>query len=149
MGSYAEQLKIRLWFSTAKQMRHFAANGSLEYVNGKCGIFLPSVEDTVFLGAGTPMLFTGKKDSKGNELYEGDIIRGNHGVLMVIRYGLYTAYCPADDAWMDSVGFYAEAVGYPQMPIGPTEDYAERVGNIYENPDLLARVTGNSEEKHV
>ncbi len=148
MENYSDELKIRLWFAAVKQMRYFAENGLLEYVNGKCGIFLPSVEDTVFLGNGTPMRFTGKKDSNGNDLYEGDIIRGNNGVLMVIRYGLYTAYCPADKAWMDSVGFYAEAVNYdyPQMPIGPTEDYAERVGNIYENPGLVQNTSDEQDD---
>lgn len=138
MNNFSDAMKLRLWWPSVKKMRYFEASG-LEYVDGKCGVFFPSVEDTVFLGPGTSMRFTGKKDCEGNELYEGDIIQGNHGVLMVIRYGLNTAYCPADDAWMDSVGFYAEAAGYPQMPIGPTEDYAERVGNIYENPDMLCK----------
>lgn len=141
MNNYSDEMKVRLWWPSVKQMRYFEANG-LEYVGGKCGVFFPSVEDTVFLGNGIPMRFTGKKDSKGNELYEGDIIRGNNGgnngVLMVIRYGLYTAYCPTNYAWMDSVGFYAEAAGYTQMPIGPTEEYAEWIGNVYENPELLS-----------
>lgn len=147
MNDFSDELKLRLWYPHVKQMRYFS-NGKVEYMDGHWGIFLPA-ESSAIIEAGTPMRFTGKRDSKGNVLYEEDIIKGNQGVLMVIRYGLYTAYCPADDAWMDSVGFYAEAVGYPQMPIGPTEDYAEKVGNIYENPDLLARVTGESEEKHV
>lgn len=78
--------------------------------------------------------FTGHTDIEGNELYQGDVITGLNGISMVIRYGDYEAFCPADKAYMRSVGFYAEAKGYPQMPIGPTEEYAEKIGNIYDNP---------------
>lgn len=38
----------------------------------------------------------------------------------------------------DSVGFYVSAQGYPDMPIGPLEDYAKVVGNIFDNPELIS-----------
>lgn len=38
---------------------------------------------------------------------------------------------------MDNVGFYAEAAGYPQMPIGKLKDYGLKRGNIFDNPELL------------
>jgi len=86
--------------------------------------------------------YSGKHDISGQEVYEGDIIESHLGgqVLagnMVIKYGIYQAYCPADKCNMDSVGFYAETQGYPDMPIGPLEDYAKVIGNIYENPKLI------------
>ena len=85
---------------------------------------------------------TGRKDISGREVFEGDIVESHQGsqildIVMVIRYGTYEAYCPADDCYMDNVGFYVEAVGYPQMPLGPLEDYAKVIGNIFENPELL------------
>lgn len=85
---------------------------------------------------------TGKKDISGEYVYEGDFIESHQGtqilnILMFIKYGTYDAYCPADDCYMDNVGFYVEAVGYPQMPLGPLEDYAKVIGNVFENPDLL------------
>lgn len=81
--------------------------------------------------------YTGKCDNSGREVYEGDIITNSHGVKMEIKYGTYTAYCPVDQQDMDSVGFYAYAPGFPDMPIGCLETYATVIGNVWENPDLL------------
>ena len=85
---------------------------------------------------------SGKKDISGAFIYEGDFIESHQGnqildVLMLVRYGTYEAYCPADDCYMDNIGFYVEAEGYPQMPMGPTEDYAKIIGNICENSEWL------------
>lgn len=89
------------------------------------------------------MRFTGKCDISGKKVYEGDIIESHLGGQIIagnmeIKYGTYQAYCPADKCYMDSVGFYAVARGYPDMPIGPLEDYAKVIGNIFENPELLS-----------
>lgn len=82
---------------------------------------------------------TGKHDISGHEVFEGDFIESHQGtqVLMLVKYGIYKAYCPADGCHMDNVGFYVDAVGYPQMPLGPLEDYAKVIGNIFENPELI------------
>lgn len=86
--------------------------------------------------------FTGRYDISGKEIYEGDFFESHQGtqildILMMVKFGTYEAYCPADDCYMDNVGFYAEAIGYPQMPLGPLENYAKVIGNIFDNPDLL------------
>lgn len=88
------------------------------------------------------MRSTGKQDISGKVVYEGDFIESRQGtqvldVLMLVKYGTYEAHCPVDDAYMDNVGFYVEAVGYPQMPLGPLEDYAKVIGNVYENAEWL------------
>ena len=85
---------------------------------------------------------TGKKDISGEFVYEGDFIESHQGtqildILMLVKYGTYEAYCPNDDAYMDNVGFYVEAVGHPQMPIGPLEEYAKVIGNVCENAEWL------------
>lgn len=70
--------------------------------------------------------------------WEGDIFESQvSGDLMVLRYGTYQAFCPVDQQFMDSVGFYAECKGLPDMPIGDLKDYALKKGNIFDNPELL------------
>ena len=91
---------------------------------------------------GTQRRETGKKDMNGVDVCEGDIIESQYsGVRMEIKYGVYTAYCPGDGRFMDSVGFYAEASGYPHMPIGPLEEYAKVIGTVFENSELLGEGT--------
>lgn len=85
---------------------------------------------------------TGRCDISMQEVYAGDFIESHQGtqildVLMLVKFGTYQAYCPVDQFYMDGVGFYVEAVGYPQMPVGPLEDYAKVIGNTYENPEWL------------
>lgn len=129
----------RLW---CKNKNEWEWDNSWIGINGclmtlRHGCPYPLSSDTHIL-----QLSTGKNDISGREVYEGDIIESHQGsqildILMVIRYGTYEAYCPADDCYMDNVGFYVEAIGYPQMPLGPLENYAKVVGNIFDNPDLL------------
>lgn len=114
----------------------------LNYDTEEAGICIEGACITVPLGKIILMKNTGKQDISGRNVYEGDIIESHQNglildIVMIIKYGTYDAYCPADDCYMDNVGFYVEAVGYPQMPLGPVENYARVVGNIFENPDLL------------
>ncbi|WP_206457905.1 YopX family protein [Anaerovorax sp. IOR16] len=86
--------------------------------------------------------YTCKCDISGQEVFEGDIIESHIGgqVLannLVIRYGVYQAYCPIDKCFMDSVGFYASGRNLPDMPIGRLEEYAKVIGNIIDNPELV------------
>lgn len=85
---------------------------------------------------------TERFDISMQEVYAGDFIESHQGtqildLLMLVKFGTHEAYCPADGAYEDGVGFYVEAVGYPQMPVGPLEDYAKVIGNTYENPEWL------------
>lgn len=70
-----------------------------------------------------PMQYTGVKDRKGIEIYEGDIVRSNEKVTTII--------------WLESEGgFYARTL------TGECFKYAhnsiiEIIGNIYENPELI------------
>lgn len=88
--------------------------------------------------------YTGLTDKDGRKVFEGDIIESHtpNGQIialnMVVRYGNYQAYCPVDEEYMDSVGFYISASGYPDMPVGALENYAKVIGNIFDNPELIS-----------
>lgn len=106
-------------------------NGTTDYIN------VPLMDVKL-------MRSTGKRDISGEVVYEGDFIESHQGtqvldILMLVRYGTYNAYCPADNAYMDNVGFYVEAVDYPQMPLGSLEEYAKVIGNVYENAEWLEK----------
>lgn len=88
------------------------------------------------------MMNTGRTDIAGECVYEGDFIESHLGgkvldVIMLVKYGTYQTCCPADDCYMDNIGFYVEAEGYPQMPLGPLEEYAKVIGNLHETPELI------------
>lgn len=82
---------------------------------------------------------TGKTDVRGSVLFEGDIIRStiSKTVIMEICYGRYGAFCPNDQEYMENIGFFvvSNTTG-DAMPLGPTNDYADRIGNIIENPGM-------------
>lgn len=84
-----------------------------------------------------------RHDVPGNVLFEGDVYRNPDNLLFEICYGKYMAFCPADKAWMESVGFFAVSRDVEElyqvkepMPLGTTEDYAYLVGNVFDNPEL-------------
>lgn len=81
---------------------------------------------------------TGKYDIAGQLVFQNDVIENHDSLRMIIRFGTYDAFCPVDREVMDSVGFYAEAAGYPQMPIGNLNKYARVVGNIVDTPNIIS-----------
>lgn len=131
----------RIWSRDLKQM--FSDIKSVKFNNsdGKSRCVLRKEASTVSAKLEDVVILrrVGKTDIDGNDLYEGDILESEvGGQEIVICYGMYQAFCPADKSYMDSVGFYASCEGYPDMPIGNTEDYARKIGNIYENPNLVS-----------
>jgi hypothetical protein len=69
------------------------------------------------------MQYTGYKDMKGKEVYEGDIVR-YYDDIYEVRW-----------IW---VGFYLRPIqddGFDEL--ATTENFIEVIGNIYENPELL------------
>ena len=71
--------------------------------------------------------FTGLTDKHGNEIYEGDIIRHEHGTpnVSVVKW------ISEDDSW-DYTGFQIESL-FNQG------GQREVIGNIHENPELLVK----------
>lgn len=131
----------RLW---CKNNNEWEKNNSWIGMNGclmtlRHGCPYPLRSDTHILQRST-----GKTDISGREVFEGDIIESHLpdgrilDINMVVRYGTYQDYCPVDEEYMDNVGFYVCAQGYPDMPLGPLENYAKVIGNIFENPKLIS-----------
>lgn len=78
--------------------------------------------------------FTGLYDKKGNEIYEGDILRiGNFAnVVCEFRHGAF--------GYIYSKDFHSFAgnTNYTFNPKNTDEDF-EIIGNIYDNSELLKR----------
>ena len=112
------------------------------YVESEEGKAFEGLEEWYDIDPASVGVSTGRCDISKQEVYEGDFIESHQGtqildVLMLVKFGTHVAYCPADKAYMDGVGFYVEAVGFPQIPVGPLEDYAKVIGNTYENSEWL------------
>jgi len=77
------------------------------------------------------MQYTGLKDKNGVEIYEGDIMKDENGVIFKIFW--------SDDFYLP--GFAKEPIIPPNLSaIGIGENW-EVIGNIYQNPELLTPQT--------
>lgn len=76
---------------------------------------------------GTVSRYTGLKDSKGNKIYEGDIIK---------EYTTEDEYLLAEVIYTKGC-FMGKEPGHD--PVYPIYDFwgGEVIGNVYENPELL------------
>lgn len=114
----------------------------VEYPSGKTEIHKKGIEppDLLLVLEVDPTTIcrcVGKKYIDGEEAFENDRFVSSYcGLTMALKYGTYQAWCPMDACFMDNVGFYAEAEGYPPMPIGNLQEYAWKIGNLLDHPVL-------------
>lgn len=87
------------------------------------------------------MQYTGSKDIKGIEVYEGDIIpfHLDSNVKGVVKFGEYTDWnCKRPT---QHIGFYVDFTGkhkrINRKDLGYWVEVSYVIGNIYENPELL------------
>lgn len=76
---------------------------------------------------------TGKRDVHQELIFEHDFIESmNNSLVMEVCYGECLAYCPEDVTWLPTIGFYAKAENYKDMPIGDLPEYALKLHNRFD-----------------
>ena len=98
-----------------------------------------SDDNTVIL-----MQYTGLKDKKGVEIYEGDIIKAKHddgrydtGEVVYGSKGAFCLYLPTV-----ATGIKSPLLNYIHGMMFAESDF-EVIGNLYENPELLKEQTND------
>ncbi len=118
------EIKFRAWNPVQKLT--YPAGSAYSCKEGVLGEFETDNEDGEVL-----MQYTGLKDKNGKEIYEGDVID-------------FAGLKPLKIVWRES-GFEAPLLPYENSnPIVLTQEgfghFAEVMGNIYENPELLTGI---------
>lgn len=117
------EIKFRVWDHNTDTMM---IPDNFEFYDGKIGWIDAGREAGPGLGNdGYPdqfeiMQYTGLHDKNGREIYEGDIVKNENGVLRVVEF---------HDGSFTLGDYYFGSIGAGRV--------LEVVGNIYENPDLL------------
>lgn len=76
---------------------------------------------------------TGLKDKQGRDIYEGDIVRWDKdGKLYVVEFRSGMSYASVEPCNRHVYG------GFPLWCLCVEEQHCAIVGNIYDNPELLA-----------
>jgi hypothetical protein len=109
------EIKFRAWDKERNRMLEF---GLFDLDCGQWDTEIGSINDFPI------MQYTGLKDKKGKEIYEGDIVKSRG----------YNDINEEERVFIETVEFN----GGEFLPIceEPSENY-EVIGNIYENPELL------------
>lgn len=122
------EIKFRVWTGALMEYRIVAGKLGVFFVGGLDPEDSASMSpaNTIYSGSVPVMQFTGLKDKKGQEIYEGDILQDNEYPEEGISNAAVT--------WNNDLGCW------DTYPWGVTADFFEDyevIGNIYENPELL------------
>lgn len=118
------EIKFRAWNHKAKQMYYDVCIDKYGHANdGTSYITYNREKDAV-------MQYTGLKDSKGKEIYEGDILRQKKN-----KGAKFKVYFDKDGKWMaDEIG---ESFGGLNHELWSWAQVTEVIGTIHENSELL------------
>ena len=123
MTNNRREIKFRAWLENGKKMVEVEnitfhnKKISYSYQEELCGDFYSEKADNFIL-----MQYTGLKDTKDVEIYEGDIVK-YYGKTYEIK-------------WMFS-GFYLHNPKGGFIELAECDECCEVVGNIYENPEMI------------
>ncbi len=132
------EIKFRAWLKDLKTMFNNYAENTL--INGGiCVVSYHNSSDSAYAKELILMQFTGLKDSKGNDIYEGDILQTKKMIyysqeeLQELPKNHIAEYFDSQTIIKFPDIFY-QIASY-QYPLKVNE--CEIIGNIYENPELL------------
>lgn len=134
------EIKFRAWLKLEEKMREvqkieFDDFGHIHTVGwfGEKGEMLFNVSNAEVRRTIELMQFTGLKDKKGKEIYEGDIVLADwlDGGEIQDEVKPYEVYFDT------GFSIKLESFDYYSHLIDPESMYLEVIGNIYENPELL------------
>jgi len=128
----ANRFRFRVWIKESEMMITDVDDICMPrlYANGDLHIEYDSqnVTKDVIL-----MQSTGLCDKKGKEIFEGDIVHSSfNDCTYVVKFGMYGEL----DGETGHQGFYIDCDAMSESILG-AEDCLDKIGNIYENPDLL------------
>lgn len=120
------EIKFRAWNKEYNRMLDWKYLMSISYGGNKCTD--PEIDDSIFNDSDFILMqFTGLCDKNGKEIYEGDIIKTEHGASGICVWG------------EEKAGFVFDCHepnwSHPIYGMGGEK---EVIGNKYENPELLS-----------
>ena len=125
-----KEIKFRAWDKKEKKMHYGNMEMFDDMIGFRFGHFgVDTNKEDIEL-----MQYTGLKDNKGKEIYEGDILQ----VLDV--YGIYKGYIDRwEDRWVLTYKI-SETIQLQKQSLATTAKNRQIIGNIYENPELFEGV---------
>ena len=122
------EIKFRAWDRFKQRWSNYKINdGTVYFMDKNTGVWYGSYNKRY--KDFNLMQYTGLKDMREKEIYEGDIVklRANHGIG-VIKYS---------DEWGAFVVEYVKPRPLGVLGMNYYKEDIEVIGNIYENPELL------------
>ena len=138
------EIKFRAWHKAEKKMYGNPENTrwvEMLRVSGETGFDECDVDLTTEEGEGQSvsfdevelMQYTGLKDKNGREVYEGDLIKNEHGRICEV---VWHEYMGCWDAKVRKFGAESKG-GHLGFQNNEWSRHVIIIGNIYENPELL------------